>query len=79
LPGNSPNHLANTAVHICQTIRYIFPKNVHICLYMSIHVHMRAYVCIYRSYPESGRAWPVLIPVWIGVPPLRSASPATGN
>ena len=55
LPGNSPNHLANTAVHICQTIRYIFSKNVHICLYMSIHVHMRAYVCIYRSYPKSGR------------------------
>ena len=78
-PCNRPTHSVNIAVHIFHLKWYIFPKHVHICLYLSIHVHMRLYVCIDSLCPKLGRAWPVLVPVCIGGPPLRSASQATGS
>ena len=41
VPCNSPNHLANTAVHIFHLIWYIFLKHVHICLYWCLSWHMQ--------------------------------------
>ena len=46
VPCNSPNHLANTAVHICQLIWYISQQmfiSVNICLYTCICVRICAF------------------------------------
>ena len=49
MPCNSPNHLANTAVHICQLIWYISQQmfiSVNICLYTCICVR----ICAFTAY-----------------------------